>query len=789
LLQILGLREKFNSKLGIRRPSEDFFAKGWRAMDLRTMFASLPDVLAQIPEDQRWNLFYTMHHVFEEPGRRMERMEAYAFDIDQIPGFSGTRDQVREIAGVVARTLGLPLEELGVVCSGNGVHVLVYLDPSCWQTSPEYFEKNRGHYRAVCDNINRALDVAGYGGAKADPAIFDQARILRLPGTLNRKTKEGQLRERNCYLLQGDLKPQKIDISELSGIPEVSPEDAIPEAQMARFPEPDPEGVLGGCSFLKECKALPKTVTEPNWYAMLSIIGRLPNGRELAHEYSKGHPNYTPQETEAKLDQAMAQAGPRTCQNVQDLWGKCKQCPYYGKIPSPIVIKGENYIATEKTGFHHMTTGQDGRPKPGKADWDGLRKFFQRKHPYATLADGEYLVTWTGTHWQEYSKVEAKAFAQKHFRPVADTNKANEFLGILLRNEVRPRGWTQHGTKGKLNFLNGTLEPRTMSFGPHNRDDGFMNVIPYAYDPKAAAPRFEKFLDDVTCGHRELREILLQYIGYSLSNDAIWEQKCLILQGEGRNGKSTLMQVVRELAGEGNSASLTLTELEKDTNRFSLDGAFFNMAEEAPTRGMLESGIFKTLIGGGSFQVKKLYSQPYSIQNRAKLWLACNDMPRFNDFTVGMFRRLVIVPFQAKFEGANVDKNIGAKLSEELPGIFNLAMAAYGRMRANGGLLDSQLVQEQADMYRLEQDSVYNWWQDNVEVVPMSETAPRVDSSKLFQEYAMHMRQSEEKPLSAQQFQKRVRTFVKDIEARRVRSNGVRWLIGISLLTRRMENF
>src|SRR5665213_2547812 len=107
------------------------------------------------------------------------------------------------------------------------------------------------------------------------------------------------------------------------------------------LPPADAGRVVEGCAWLRHCRDDAATLSEPEWYAMLSVLGRCQNGVRLAHEWSAPYPNYRPSDTAAKLDQAMARSGPATCEHVESGLGQgrfCQVCPNRGRLRSPIVI-------------------------------------------------------------------------------------------------------------------------------------------------------------------------------------------------------------------------------------------------------------------------------------------------------------------------------------------------------------------------------------------------------------------------------------------------------------------
>jgi P4 family phage/plasmid primase-like protien len=747
--QIVGLRPRYSAKAKKEVNAEVFSDKGWRALSLADLFTNLEEYLRPIPKEERFNLFYTVNHTLDMKGRPFERGYIVAFDIDKISGF--TESMALPISKLVCEAISVDHSKTAVVSSGNGVHILIQTD-SEW-TDPDYFDQARLFYKAMCDKINKILRPV-YPNAKADPSIWDQARILRLPGTQNIKKDKDPVA---CVLIKGDLKPQHFDMAESSGMGEILPEETITLAALKAYPKPDTEEVLKSCAFLCHAKENQAAMSEPEWYAMLSVVGRVSEdhteSRKLAHAYSSGHPGYTAEDTDIKIDQALA-FGPRTCASINTTWAnsKCLQCPHWGKIASPLLIRGKNYIKTRESGFYFVNVGKDGVPKQGKPDTQGMQRWYEKNHPYKSTYDAGVVYTYEDGTWEEVPPKHITGFANAHFNPQSNKSTREEVLDIIRNtNQVRNK-WFIESTTKKMNFINGVLDIDSMEFFPHSNKFGFRTKLPYKYDPSAKAPRFEQFMKEITLGRQELIDVLLEFAGYSLSNDECWEQKAIILYGTGLNGKSKFVEVLKALAGEKSYSSLMMDDLGREANRYQLDGALFNIAEEMPETGFSESNIFKNLVSGGEVLVKKLYTQTYSIRNRAKLWFLCNQLPRSKDTEFALFRRLIIVPFDADFRGSE-DKHLGSKLIAELPGILNIVLAAYKSMKERGNITSSEIVQKQVEAYREEIDPIANFWNDNVQVTGDDSFAV---ASDIYSEYRIWAELNGEKLVSSPIFFKKI---------------------------------
>jgi hypothetical protein len=96
--------------------------------------------------------------------------------------------------------------------------------------------------------------------------------------------------------------------------------------------------VLRQCRFLQHCRDAAATLSEPEWYAMVSNVARLEGGRETVHTFSDAYPRYSPTETDKKIVHALHAAGPHTCQYIQQTLG-FTGCPPGGcGVKAPAVL-------------------------------------------------------------------------------------------------------------------------------------------------------------------------------------------------------------------------------------------------------------------------------------------------------------------------------------------------------------------------------------------------------------------------------------------------------------------
>ena len=109
------------------------------------------------------------------------------------------------------------------------------------------------------------------------------------------------------------------------------------------------ETILENCAFCQHCRDNAATLSEPEWYAMITNIGRAAGGRELVHELSRPYPGYSPHETDRKLDHALQDGEPHTCAYIQDNLG-FTGCPAGGcGVKAPIGFVTDSLLVAKVT--------------------------------------------------------------------------------------------------------------------------------------------------------------------------------------------------------------------------------------------------------------------------------------------------------------------------------------------------------------------------------------------------------------------------------------------------------
>lgn len=267
-----------------------------------------------------------------------------------------------------------------------------------------------------------------------------------------------------------------------------------------------------------------------------------------------------------------------------------------------------------------------------------------------------------------------------------------------------------------LNLSNGTLDLDTLEFRPHNQADRLTYCLDYPYEEGADCPRFRQFLGEVLVMPDSLAPdietaMLFQELwGYALTTETRFEVMAW-LAGEGANGKTVALTVLRSLLGPL-ATNVNFESLGQMGNYdlADLQGKRVALSTEAGRRGVIAEDMIKKLASGETIKARPIYGFPFEYKSTVKLFWAMNDKPTVTDTSKAFWRRLLLIPFYRSFENdPNKDPFLLDKLLAERSGILNWALDGLGRLRILGRFTVPRAVAEAVAEYRKEANPVAQW--------------------------------------------------------------------------------
>lgn len=382
---------------------------------------------------------------------------------------------------------------------------------------------------------------------------------------------------------------------------------------------------------------------------------------------------------------------------------------------------------------------------------------------------------WDSRVWSKISDAAVRNYADTLYGKRFSTAQRVASVCNLLKSRSIVK--TTFDRNPVLTFQNGTLEIETGVFRDHNPGDYCSIIMEYDYDPAARCPVWETFIEDVTDEEPRRAEILQFLAGYVLMNDCRF-QKIFLLIGSGGNGKSVYLEIIQKLFGSENVTHVEPTGLTAEFQRIRLKDSLLNIGADINSdfsRGEIREWLLK-IADGTSIQACYKGMNHVDFIPRCKLVYACNAMPTA-EIVNGLNRRMQFVDFPCQYvetpDPANPkqrqrDINIVAKLTNELPGIFNWAYSGYRLLRQVGYFTDAPEQSEFIQQFEQTSNPVLVFCDDQ----DFHGTQPR---DEIYSMYKFWCEQTGHKPLSREKFLPKFRDAMGDriIGERKKRIDGI----------------
>lgn len=260
-------------------------------------------------------------------------------------------------------------------------------------------------------------------------------------------------------------------------------------------------------------------------------------------------------------------------------------------------------------------------------------------------------------------------------------------------------------------FRNGIYDVESDALIDYTPNIVVTNGIPWDYNPNAYSDIADKTLNKLACQDKEIRLVLEECIGYCFyrRNEM---RKSFMLTGGKRNGKSTFLDMIKTMLGEGNISALDLKEL---GDRFSTSMMFGKLANIGDDIGddFLQGNqvaVFKKITAGNRVKAERKGQDPFEFNPYIKLLFSANDIPRMKDKTGAVLDRMIIIPFDATFSKTDPDYDpyIKYKLTnqEAMEYLIQIGVSGLHRVLENKEFTSSIKVQKQVDEYEIENNPI-----------------------------------------------------------------------------------
>lgn len=267
-----------------------------------------------------------------------------------------------------------------------------------------------------------------------------------------------------------------------------------------------------------------------------------------------------------------------------------------------------------------------------------------------------------------------------------------------------------------INVKNTRLDLKTNNVLPFTPNAIEFDRIPATYDPSVYSADVDKMLNKVFLGDKEVSNLFDEMVGYTLLKHSRYRSG-FMFYGSGKNGKSTILNMLKHFLGRNN---YTTIELDKLTDRFTtaeLEHKLANIGDDINDKVIKDTGTLKKLFTGESLLVERKGERPFVLEPYAKMIFSMNTIPKSYDRSDGFYSRLMFIPFNAKFsaDDDDFDPNIADKImnDEAMSYLLNRAIKGVQRLMARGEFTRPKVVEEALQAYKTENSIVLQWAEDD----------------------------------------------------------------------------
>ena len=327
-----------------------------------------------------------------------------------------------------------------------------------------------------------------------------------------------------------------------------------------------------------------------------------------------------------------------------------------------------------------------------------------------------------------FSEAQRRSFEKyeraETYRKYAIKRRDTKYISAALK-EARPMIQIEQrvldADEFLLNLPSGTCDLRTGAVREHNAQDYITKQT--AVDPSGdGMDVWEDALQTFFQGDADLIRYVQEIVGLAAIGK-VYIEALVIAYGEGRNGKSTFWNTIARVLGtySGNMSADTLTVGCKRNVKPELaeaKGKRMIIAAELEEGMRLNTSNVKQLCSTDEIYAEKKYKAPFSYVPTHTLVLYTNHLPRVGAIDQGTWRRLIVIPFNAKIEGKADIKNYsdflfktagGAVLSWIIEGAKRVIASDYK-------IVQPKVVQDAIQKYKENNDWLSHFLDDCCEV-------------------------------------------------------------------------
>ena len=326
------------------------------------------------------------------------------------------------------------------------------------------------------------------------------------------------------------------------------------------------------------------------------------------------------------------------------------------------------------------------------------------------IAVGDYVYKWNNGIYEKMSPYELHELIHKFGDVEATRSQRQEVIEfICVEKQVNPLLLDKE--YACIPCKNGYLDLHNLELVKPSTDDYNTVKVDIPFNPECQySERIDEFMKFISNGDINIMNQLYEIAGYCLIRRNNFH-KFFVLVGSGGTGKSTYCNLLRRLFKPKYVSKVALSQFDQDYHLSTLMGAMVNIDYDASTVKVLkDSGRFKSAVAGMPILVRPIYSDPLELTCMATIIICANNMPKIDDDSDGLYRRLVIVELNNRI--LKPDRDFDNKITDlDMEYFFYKACEAIHRVLRTGRFTMEESEESVKQKFKVQQSSINKWCQ------------------------------------------------------------------------------
>lgn len=326
------------------------------------------------------------------------------------------------------------------------------------------------------------------------------------------------------------------------------------------------------------------------------------------------------------------------------------------------------------------------------------------------IAVGDYVYKWNDGIYEKLSPYELHELIHKEGYMEATRSQRQEIIEfIVVQKQVSPFVLDQEYSC--IPVSNGYLDLYNMELIEPSKNAYNTVKVNIPFNPNCQfSERIDDFMKFVSNGDIDVMNQLYEIAGYSLIRRNNFH-KFFVIVGGGGTGKSTYANLLRRLFEPKLVSKVALSQFDQDYHLSTLIGSMINIDDDASNEKVLkDAGRFKSITAGQPVLVRPIYSEPLELICMATIIVLSNSMPKIQDDSEGLYRRLMLVELNNKIK--DPDRDFEKKITDlDMEYFFYKAVEAIHRVLRTGRFTMEETEEMLKQKFKVQQSSINKWCQ------------------------------------------------------------------------------